>query len=558
MAELSGFFNALNVNGVYDRKYNANDYSENLAVLISNGVLRSQNDDLRVTANGMILTVGVGRAWINGRWYRNTAPLSFTAATPPAGGSRYDAIVLRYDNEIGSRRISLRYVQGVVADNPKKPAPVREGEIFEIVLAYIFVGANATSVSITDARGDESVCGWVYSTIGNGAFFTSLDNEFYDWLGEKRNDLASVTLFKRYEWNTILDAAATAVSFDIPQFDEETSLLDVYVNGFFVADGEGYTRSGKVLHFVNTLVAGTEISVRAYKSIDGTGILSVADEITQLQNDMAAVYTTRDYDYICNGVDDNVKLSQLAQAWLEGGDDDSSRTIRVYGTFGAQAAYSGSGTAASPYKWIRVGIDAATNRRIAFDFSNCSAIELNVAGNKVHHIFAGKNAFIIGARVLATQTGVDTVVRAFDSTDGAVYAKHCYFNIHAAKDSVIGCTGTFANCRGVVANLDTDSFCFQPQSNSLLRVIGGEYNAYTGNANSKSAIVGQSAAGAVSILDGVNAPTSNVANYYQTHALYQTAGGGVLNCRDLVTLLPVSVNSGSVQGTIAQSKAGNM
>ena len=84
----SGFFNALNNNGVYDRKYNANDYSDNLAVIISNGVLRSENDDLRVTASGMVVTVGVGRAWINGHYYYNDAPHSFAAAVAPAGGTR--------------------------------------------------------------------------------------------------------------------------------------------------------------------------------------------------------------------------------------------------------------------------------------------------------------------------------------------------------------------------------------------------------------------------------------------------------------------------------------
>lgn len=44
----SGFFNALLTNGEYDRKYNANDYCENLAVIINNGVLRSPNDDVSV------------------------------------------------------------------------------------------------------------------------------------------------------------------------------------------------------------------------------------------------------------------------------------------------------------------------------------------------------------------------------------------------------------------------------------------------------------------------------------------------------------------------------
>lgn len=69
-------FNALLTNGEYDRKYNANDYCENLAVIINNGVLRSPNDDLKVTADGMVVTVGVGRAWIDGHYYFNDTSYS--------------------------------------------------------------------------------------------------------------------------------------------------------------------------------------------------------------------------------------------------------------------------------------------------------------------------------------------------------------------------------------------------------------------------------------------------------------------------------------------------
>lgn len=560
MAERSGFFNALNVNGVYDRTYNANDYSDNLAVIIGNGVLRSTADDLRVTASGMVCTVAAGRAWINGKFYYNDAPKSFAAVTAPAGGSRWDRIMLRLDNDIATRSIALRYAQGTASNSPTKPEPVRSGNVYELVLADIFVGTNATSVTITDTRSDTSICGWVYSTAGDNSFFQTLDNDFAAWFMQTKDTLASVTLFKRYNWRTTLDAAGKAVAFNIPQFDEETTLLDVYVNGVLVVDGVDFTRSGSVLTFTNSLVAGTEIDVRAYKSIDGTGILSVADEITQLQNDVAALQTVRDYEYICNGIDDNVKLSQLAQTWLNGGSDNSSKTIRVFGKFGAQAAYTGDGSTTNPFKWVAVGSDADKNRRIVFDFSNCEEIELEPVAGKVHHIFAGKNAHVIGVRVRVLQMGVDTVVRMFNSTDGAVYVENCYFNIYSAKDCRISSTGTFVNCRAIVTSLDTDAYCFNPQANSLLRVIGGEYTAYTGATNKNSAVVGQSAAGAVAILDGVNAPTISYAGTYQTHAIYQTAGAGNLNCRDLVSALPVSVISGisNVQGTIARSKAGNM
>lgn len=558
MAEKSGFFNALNVNGEYDRKYNANDYSDNLAVIISNGVLRSENDDLRVTASGMVCTVGIGRAWINGKYYNNDAPISFAAATAPAGGSRWDRIVLRLDNDVAARSIALRYVMGTAANNPTKPEPVRNGNVYELVLADIFVGTNATSVAITDTRADAALCGWVYSVAGDNSFFKTFDNSFAEWFAQKKDTLSSVTLFKRYEWRTVLDAAAQVVPFSIPQYDEETAFLEVYVNGVSDVEGVDFTRSGSIITFRYSLVAGTEIVVRAYKSIDGTGIMSVADEITELQNKVAAMYASADYDYICNGVDDNVQLSALATAWLEGGDDYSSKTIRVYGTFGAQAPVGGDGELFSPYQWIKVAGDNHANRKIIFDFSCCSQLSFPVIAGKLNYIFYGIDAHIIGADVNVYEKTTGTTIIGFNTVAGAVYAENCRFWITGDNTCKIACTGTFTNCRGIVANSTGVSYCFTPLSNSLLRLNGGEYMAYSGSSATTSAVVGHedSSTNAVSILNGVNAPTVPRSGYYQTHSIHQYPNGGVMNCSDLVSALPVNAKgTNNISGTIAKSKA---
>lgn len=558
MAERSGFFNALRVNGEYDRTYNANDYSDNLAVVISNGVLRSGNDDLRVTASGMTCTVRAGRAWINGKYYYNDAAKSFAAVTAPAGGSRWDRIVLRLDESVAERKIALRYVQGTASNSPTKPEPVRSGSIFELVLADIFVGTNAASVTVTDTRGDASVCGWVYSVVGDNSFFASLDNDFKEWFGRTKDTLSSVTLFKRYTWRTVLEAAAKVVAFDIPQFDEETSFAEVYVNGVLDVEGVDYTRSGSIITFANQLVAGTEIVVKAYKSIDGTGITSVADEITQLQYQMKNLYTAVGYDYFCNGVNDNVQLSRIAKEWLEGGDDYTSRTIRVHGTFGAQAPVGGDGELFSPYRWIEVGGDNYANRKIIFDFSCCSQLNIPVIAGKINYIFYGIDAHIIGADVYAYEKATDTTIIAFNTVAGALYAENCRFWLTGYTTCKVACTGTFTNCRASVANTVGESFCFTPLTNSLLRLNGGEYMAYSGSAATTSAVVGhaESATGAVSILNGVNAPTVQRGGYYQTHSIHQYPSGGVMNCRDLVSALPVNAKgTNNISGTIAKSKA---
>jgi hypothetical protein len=557
MAENSGFFNALRVNGEYDRKYNARDYTDNLAVVIGNGVLRSANDDLRVTASGRVCTVAAGRAWINGHYYHNDAPLTLPATVAPSGYDRWDRVVLRLDTSVAERRISVQYVQGVADVIPSKPEPVRRGDVYDLVLADIYVAANTNSVAVVDTRADMNVCGWVYSTRGNEDFFKTLDNDFNVWFTGARDTLSSVSLFKRYTWHTVTEGLTGSQSFNIPQWDENTCFLEVYINGILIVEGVDFERIGRMLQFTNLLQAGTEITVNVYKSLDGTGIMSVADEITELQNAMATLQVASGYDYICNGYDDNVKLSEIATAWLNGGDDYSSRTIRVFGTFGAQAPVGGDGDFFSPYEWLRVAGDNHANRKIIFDFSCCSQLAIPVIAGKLNYIFAGIDAHIIGADVNCYEKAANTTIIAFGSV-GTVYAENCRFWLTGYTTCKVAVTGTFTNCRASVANTVGESYCFTPLSSSLLRLNGGEYMAYSGSASTVSAVLGHqaSATDAVSILDGVNAPTWGRSGYYQTNSIKQYSGGGTIKCRYLVSALPVdAIYDSEIVGTIARSKA---
>ncbi len=562
MAEHFGFFDALETaDGLYDRTYSARDYSENLATIISNGVLRSTNDDLKVTVNGLTVTVGIGRAWINGCWYHNDNNYVFPAVTVPTGGARYDRVILRYSNVLSDRDIKLMYLQGEAVSSLKKPAITRNDDVYDLVLADIYVGTNATSLSVKDTRSDAQLCGWVYSTSGDNSFFKSLDGAFNEWFEETKNTLSSVTLFKRYNWRTTIEAETNTVSFDIPQYDAETTFVEVYTNGVLDTEGVDYTLENSVIMFSGLpLTAGTEVEVKCYKSIDGTGILSVADEITALQNAVAKLNAADECEYKCNGADDNVKLSELAQEWLSDDLDYSSKTIKIYGTFGATAACAGAGTAANPYKWFNFGFDESVKRRITFDFSNCTQISLPITAGTSNVVFAGSDVHVIGANVIATQSATNTNIKMFDSNIGSVSAEDCRFWITAYSGSFISQTGNFTNCRASVANASGDSYCFLPATASLLKINGGEYYGYTGTSGSKSAVIGQTTGNAVSVLNGVNAPTVARSGYYQTHAIFQDTNGGRLNCSDLISELAVSVasNISDVRGTIAKSKPGTI
>ena len=568
MALKSGFYNAMNVGGEYDRKYNADDYKNVFAAFLKDGVRRSGLDDFRVTASGLALTAKMGYAICGGRWVNLDADYSVGSITPPVGDySRIDAVVLRVDANETTRAASLLIRTGTPASNPQAPAKDTSTNVTELILAHVLVAPNATTVTVTDTRPNTSLCGWITTPVGYDDFFTSLDSQFDTWFSNTKNTLASVTLFKQYKWRTVLEGSATSVTFSIPQYTSGgTDIIQVYVNGLLEVEGVDYTISGNTITFgtggggTGTKIAGTEIVVLCYKSIDGTGLGSVSDEITELQNDMALLADTNEYKYVCNGIDDNVKLSDIAQTWLNAGTDYACKKISVYGTLGCSAAYGGAGTSANPYRWISVGTDANTNRRIIFDFSCCSQISLPIASGTVNTVFHGYNAHIIGANVIVNQSGSGTIVKGFSSSAGAVYAENCRFWFTCYQDSVIANAGTFVNCLASVANLINNSYCFLPFSGSLLRINGGEYYAYTSASTAKSAVVGQSGENAVSILYGVNAPTVSRSGFYQTNSIIQYAGGGILNCTDLVSALTVTVVSGisNIRGTIAMSKPGLM
>lgn len=187
MAIHSGFFNAMESGGVYDRVYDASDYSDNMGAIISSGVRRSGDDDLKVTANGLTLKVGIGRAWVQGHWLNNDTVYTVATVTPPVSTSRIDGVFVRLDTNTSVRAVSIVYREGTYS---AAPAPVRSGGIYELMLAKITVAEGATNVTVKDMRPNKTVCGWVTTPVGYNDYFTSLDNEFDVWFDAMKGQLS--------------------------------------------------------------------------------------------------------------------------------------------------------------------------------------------------------------------------------------------------------------------------------------------------------------------------------------------------------------------------------
>lgn len=552
MAEKSLFFNAFedseSVTG-YDRNYNADDISDWLSVVFETGVIKTDIDNgtpqgLKVAdAGGLNVNVLTGKAAIKGKAYINTSIKQLTAET---GGSsaRYDMVVLRLNNTqstaITSRKITVEYKKGT-GSVPTVANLQRDNNVYELMLAYLYIGANSSTIGgIYDKRGDSELCPWFTAVKGY--------EDYYD------------AIIQTHESVITLTSAGTTVITDLPSnlYNNKYSLIEVYTNGikeptsaYNVSLSGGYV----VITFTTQKSAGAKITVNLDIFLDGEGMSTALAQYTQLLQDVANLNAAGEYNYICNGINDNVLISNIIKAFYSVNDYNSIK-LNIIGNIGFTAAAGGGGTTSNPYAWFDFTKQTETNRVATVDFSNASAITLQIAGGYNSVIFRAEEIKIIGANVIANNTAVGTTVKVFSSSTGRIYAENCRFWITSYISSVIAHTGTFVNCRGSITNATNNSYCFSTASAGLLRIYNGEYLAYTGDVNMVSAVVGQSGADAVSILYGVNAPTSARSGYYQTNSIYQYTGGGVLCCTDLISALPLSVISGisNIRGTIAKSK----
>lgn len=544
------FFNALpdpNSQTGYDRNYNADDLSEWLSMVCENGVVKTNTvnnepQGLKVVAvSGMNINVNIGRAAIKGKAFINNALKGFEITANGTASDRYDYVVIKYDNNVSVRDIQIELRTGT-NEIPTVSNLTRNDKVYELMLAYITVAPSVTSISqanITDTRGNTEVCPWFTAAKGYEAYYDAIVQTH-----ESTVTLASIT--------------NTAIT-DLPSnlYNEKYSLLEVYTNGIkepktaFTAslDG-GYV----VITFTATKASGTKVTVILDNFIDGEGMATALAQYTQMLQDVANLKTAGEFNYICNGVNDNVLIGDIVRAYLSGGTDYGSMKLNIVGNIGMTVPAKGTGATTNPYAWFNFAVES--NRNIIVDFTRCGQIAPTIINGSYNHIFDTVNAHIIGATVIASNTSADTVIRINGSASGAIKFENCRFYITAYKNGLIALRGTFTNCRGSVANVTENSYCFLPSSNGVVKVIGGEYYAYTGDANLQSAIVGQSGAEAVSILYGVSAPTLARGGYYQTNSLLQWVGGGILCCTDLISALPMIVVSGisNIRGTITKSK----
>ncbi len=551
MAEKSLFYNAMpsseSVTG-YDRNYNADDISDFYKFAFSTGVVKSNTENneptgLKVVAsNGMTINVNAGYACINGKPYINDALKSFTITPNGTSANRYDYIVLKFNNNMSVRDTKLTLITGN-STIPTVSNLTRTNKEYDLMLGYITVAPSASSITqanITDTRGDNDLCPWFTAVKGSA--------DYYD------------AIIQHHESVVTMASAGVTVITNLPSnlYNNKYSLIEVYTNGIKEAHGAySVSLSGGyiVITFTGQKSAGAKITVELDNFIDGEGMSTALEQYTQLVQDVANLQTAGDYNYICNGVNDNILISEIVRT-IYSTNDYKSFKINVIGNIGVTAPFGGDGTSASPYSWFNFINPLETNRIVTVDFTRASEITPTITNGTYNVIFRTSKINIIGANVIASNTTTGTNIRISNASSGAIKYENCRFWVTTYQDGYIAAHGTFTNCRGSVANVINNSYCFLPSSYGVIKINGGEYYAYTGDSARQSGIVGQSGAEAVSILYGVSAPTAARSGFYQTNSLLQWAGGGVMSCTDLISELPLIVVAGiaNIRGTITKSK----
>lgn len=157
MAITFGFYNSL----AGDRVYDAVDMSSMLKGLITDGVFEHIGTAMvPVAYSGMIIKVGIGKAWFNDTWTYNTTDLQLTveAAHPTLG--RIDSVILEIDQSLAVRTNTIRILKGTPASVPAAPTLTNTSTHFEYRIANIAVGAAVTQI----------VAGNITSLVGTASF----------------------------------------------------------------------------------------------------------------------------------------------------------------------------------------------------------------------------------------------------------------------------------------------------------------------------------------------------------------------------------------------------
>lgn len=170
MTEHFSFFDPVLENGLPDRDYNAQQFTDYFESLVTTGLMKGSGNQLIVGTSGsnMVTTIDTGVAFLVGRRYENDSLLSHTHDTETLGKNRIDRIVIRMDLNTDARHVKSFVKKGVASASPVAPALTQTPNVYEISLAQVKVIGGQTfinKVDVVDERGKDIICPWAGSNI---------------------------------------------------------------------------------------------------------------------------------------------------------------------------------------------------------------------------------------------------------------------------------------------------------------------------------------------------------------------------------------------------------
>lgn len=315
MAFICGFFNSING----DRKYNAEQMNNPYHRIVSNGVFANPDGtpstDLQVQAlSGMNVGLAVGEGIFGGKWAKLDTMNRYVVHPAHVTLPRIDTIKVRIDNTEDVRAGSIVYELGTPEANPTPPPLRNTAFVKEYRLGNIRVNPNVSQITqadITDTRAS-SECGFVTHLLQQAdisATYAQWQAQFDEWFRDVKETLSTSTLISSYTSQYVTGSdGTTVIPIQIPQYNKNLDILQVFVNGLRLIPDQEYTiNSNSQITLAKDVDRNTPVAFVVYKSVDGSDAETVVNQVNILQR-LQITSDTGSTKLTCNSGQDPLSL----------------------------------------------------------------------------------------------------------------------------------------------------------------------------------------------------------------------------------------------------------
>ena len=232
----------------YDRAVTSKPLKAYIRGIITTGVLPNPSDNLQVFpgTDGMTVIVHAGFAVIDGGLAKEDNNRTLEVTVSDVTYDRIDTVVVRWNDNDSVRNVDLYIKQGVPARNPVRPTLTREGSVYEIGLADIFVTKNVRTITaekITDTRLESARCG-VASSIAKWDTTTIYQQIQSDLAGFKSNEQAEFMTWFNAMKDQLTEDAAGKLQTEVDDVKGQLQNLQVGGRNYLLGSDTALTGDG--------------------------------------------------------------------------------------------------------------------------------------------------------------------------------------------------------------------------------------------------------------------------------------------------------------------------